>query len=221
MKVARFTRLMLQPTTGGLFGLAGLSIFIMVFAGLSYTTRHDLFYQYLFGPGSSVELIESSRSTIAAFNEAVFGNPVLNKILFFAFWMVIGLVVYVILIGLGSGLSVAERAVEELRFVHAQKDRITSELGIRVVLALLALGLGIIYLVLLFRVLLPFGVLCARIVAGDPGMTSVWGYGILGFLVLSGSLYFGMVLLRFLMLRPRIFGSVEDIVTDEIEHEEE
>jgi hypothetical protein len=220
MKLSRFIRLMLQPTAGGLLGLVGLTLFIMVFAGLSYTTHHDLFYQYLFGPGSSVELIETSRSTVAVFNETVFGNPALNKILFFAFWMVIGLVVYLIITSFGAGLSIAERAIEELRFVHAERERITSELFARLVLSLIGLGLGIIYTVLLIKILLPFGVLCSRIVAGDPGLISAWGYGLLGFVVLSCSLYFGMILLRFLMLRPRIFGSVEDVVTDEIEHEE-
>lgn len=221
MKVARFIRLILQPTSGGMLALIGLTLFIMVFAGLSYTTRNDLFYQYLFGPGSSVELIETSRSTIAAFNEAVFGNSLLNKILFFAFWMVIGLVVYVIITGFGAGVSIAERAIEELRFVHAERERITSELGARIVLGLIGLGLGVIYSVLFLKILLPFSVLCARIVAGEPGSASAWFYALLGFVVLSCALYLGMVLLRFLLLRPRIFGSVEDVLTDEIEHEEE
>lgn len=221
MKLGRFIRLMLQPTAGGLTGLVGLSLFIMVFAGLSYTTKHYLFYEYLFGPGSSVQLIETSKSTVAAFNETVFGNFVLNRILFLVFWMVIGLVVYVVLSGFGSGLGIAERAVEELRFVNAQRKRITSELMARIVLSLIAIGLLIIYCVLLYKIMLPFGVLCSRIVAGNPSYITSWIYGLLGFIVLTGSLYFGMVLIRFLLLKPRIFGSVEDIVTDEIEHEQD
>lgn len=212
---------MLQPTSGGVLGLAGLTLFIMLFAGLSYATRHDLFYQYLFGPGSSVELIETSRSTIAVFNETAFGNPTLNKLLFFAFWMVIGLIVYVIITSFGAGIGIAERAIEELHFIHAESKKITSDLFARLILGLIGLGLGIIYTALFVKILLPFGVLCSRIVAGNPGSVSSWVYGLLGFVVLGCSLYFGMIIVRFLLLKPRIFGNIEDVVTDEIEHEEE
>jgi hypothetical protein len=218
MNQSRLARLLIQPTTSGLLTAFGLSLAIMVISGFAYTTRNGLFYDYLFGSGSSVTLIETSRSTIAVFNETVFGNTILNKVLFFVFWMVIGLIVYVILSGIGSGVSTAERSIEEARFVHAQKLKMGSELGLKVVLHLIGAGLLIMYGFLFFKVLLPFSVLCARIVAGDLKQPINWFYALLGLLVLTATFYLGTILVRFLFLRPRIFGGWEDIVEDEVEH---
>lgn len=218
MKQSRFTRLLIQPTAVGLLGVFGLSLGVMFLSGFSYATKNNLLYDYLFGSNSSAALIETSRSTITVFNEAVFGNPTLNKILFFAFWMVVGLVVYVFISGIGAGISTAEHTLEEATFVHAQKLRLGSELGLRVVLHIIGAGLLMIYLIFFFKILLPFGVLCSRIVAGDIRQLSNWIYAVLGFTVLSAAFYLGIILLRFLLLRPRLFGGSEGIVADDLEH---
>lgn len=218
MSPVRYIRLLLQPSLGGFFGLVGLALLVMVGSGLLYISKTGLFYEYLFGPNSSSQLIETSRSMVAVFNDTVLANPTLNKLLFFVFWMVIGLMVYVLVSGVGSSFLMAEHAIEESQFVHAKKWQIKTELGLKVTLVLIAFGLGVLYLVVLYNFLLPFGVLSARIVAGNITDPTSWLYGALGFTVLLGSFYFGMVLLRLLLLRPRIFGGWEDIVSDEITH---
>ena len=218
MNENRFTRLLIQPSAAGLVAVFGLSLAVMLIAGISYATKNGLIYDYLFGSGSSAALIETSSSTIAAVNETVFGNDVLNKLLFFAFWMVIGLVVYVIVSGIGAGVSTAEHAIQEVRFVHAQKLRSGSELGLKVVLRIIGAGLLLMYGILCYKILLPFGILCARILAGDLRLPINWLYGLLGYTVLAGTFYLGIIVIRFLLLRPRIFGGWEDILTDEVEH---
>jgi hypothetical protein len=218
VKNLRFARLILIPSAAGLIGIILLALVIMVGAGLLFASQRGLIYDYIFGTGSSVDLIETSKSTISLFNEAVFGNPLLNKILFFVFWMVVGLVVYIVLSSIGSSAAEAEHALKETKFVHAQKARISHDFELKILLRLIAFGLLVIYGVLLIKILLPFGVLSARIVAGNSYQASSWLYGLLGFIVLVGSFYIGVVLLRFFMLRPRIFGGQEDIIADEIEH---
>jgi hypothetical protein len=218
MKNMRFTRLILEPSAGGLLGIFGLSLSVMLISGLSYVSKNGLLYDYLFGSNSSSRLIETSRSTVAIFSNAFFGNQVLNKVLFFVFWMLVGLIVYMLLSGLGAGAAEAERAIEESHYVHAEKNRISSDFRLKLVLRLIAGGLIVFYTVLFIKVLLPFGVLCARIVAGNPGQASSWIYGLFGFLVLAGSFYLWLVLLRFFTLRPRLIGGWEDIIADEIEH---
>jgi hypothetical protein len=218
MKNMRFTRLILEPSAGGLLGIFGLSLLVMLISGFSFVSKNGLLYDYLFGSGSSSSLIETSRSTIAIFSDAFFGNPFLNKILFFIFWMLIGLIVYLILSGLGAGAAEAGRAMEESHYVHAEKQRISSDFRLKLILRLIAGGLIVFYAVLFIKVLLPFGILCARIVAGGPGNASSWVYGLFGFLVLSGSFYLWLVLLRFFTLRPRLIGGWEDIIADEINH---
>lgn len=218
MKNMRFTRLILQPSAGGLFGIFGLSIIVMLISGFSFVSKNGLLYEYLFGSGSSSSLIETSKSTIEIFSDAFFGNLLLNKILFFIFWMLIGLTVYLLLSGLGASAAEAEQAIEESHYIHAEKHRITSDFRLKLVLRLIAIGLIIFYSVLFIKILLPFGVLCTRIVAGSPSEASNWIYGLFGFLVLSGSFYLWMILLRFLTLRPRLIGGWEDIIADELEH---
>jgi hypothetical protein len=191
----------------------------MIGAGLLYITDSTLFYEYLFGSSSSTTLIESSRSTVNTIIDTIFGNSILNKILFFAFWMVVGLVVYIIINGLGAGVSSAEATLEETQYVHAQRLKMSSEFAAKLILRLIALGLLVIFGVVFFKFLLPFAVLNARIVAGNAGQASNWIYGLLGFVVLCASFYIATVLIRFLLLKPRIFGGTEDMLEAELKHQ--
>lgn len=218
MNQSRFTRLLIRPSTASLITGVGLSLLVIVISGFTYATKNNLFYDYLFGAGSSTTLIETSRSTIALFNETVFGNTLLNKLLFFVFWMAIGLIVYVFLSGIGSGVSSAEHTIEESNFVHAQKLKMGSELGLKVVLHIIGAGLLLVFLFLFFKILLPFGVLCSRILAGDLSNLNGWLYALLGFTVLLTSFHIGTMLIRFLLLRPRIFGGNEEILEDALQH---
>lgn len=218
MNQNRFTRLLIRPSAASLITALGLSLVVMVVSGFAYVTKNGLFYDYLFGSGSSATLIATSSSTMAALNEAVFGNSLLNKLLFFIFWMVIGLIVYVVLSGIGSGVSSAEHTLEQVRFVHAQRLRMGTELGLKVVLHMIGAGLLVIFGIVFVKILFPFGVLCARIAAGDLREPINLLYGVLGFVVLSASFYICTILLRFLLLRPRVFGGWEDVLEDELEH---
>lgn len=198
--------------------IIAMSVLLMLVAGISYASKSGVVYDYLFGTGSSSTLIESSKSTITLFSETVFGNSVLNKILFFVFWMVVGLVVYTVLNGLSSGANEAGDAAEELHFVHAKKSDIQRTLKTKIILRLIALGLLVFYTIFLIKIFIPFGVLSARIVAGSISELMSWLYGLLGLLVLCGSFYLGLILIRFLLLRPRIFGGQADLLADELEH---
>ncbi len=218
MNQSRFTRLLIKPSSTSFLTAVGLALAILVVSGFSYATKNGLFYEYLYGSNSSAMLIESSRSSFAVFNETVFGNTTLNKFLFFIFWMVIGLIVYVFVSGVGAGVSTAEQTITESKFVHADKLRMGSELGLRVALHTIGAGLIIVFSYLFIKIFFPFGVLCARIVAGDIKNPTGWFYALLGFLVLVASMHIGTILVRFLLLRPRIFGGYEDILQDEIEH---
>jgi len=72
--------------------------------------------------------------------------------------------------------------------------------------------------VVFVKVLLPFSILCARIVASDVQDPLSWLYAVLGFIVLSCSFYLMTVGVRVIALRPRVFGGAEDLIQDEVEH---
>jgi len=124
MKNSKFARLVLTPSTFSFFATVGSSLLILVVAGVSYASNTGLVYDYLFGNNSSSKLIEDSQSTLSLFSTTVFGNPALNKVLFLAFWMVVGLIVYLLISGIGAGASEAEEVIEQSKYVHAQSSQI-------------------------------------------------------------------------------------------------
>ena len=217
MKTIRLARLMLRPSLASWVAILGGSLLIMAGVALAYLNETGLFYEYLFGPDSSATLISSASSTIAAFNETVFGNPLLNKFLFFLFWMIVGLVVYVVISSIGEGLSDAEQAVESSMYVHAQRRKIAANFQLKVILRLIAAALLVIFISFFWRILLPFAVLASRIVAGDANRASNWIYGFSGYIVLGGSLYIGLVLLRFFALKPRLYGGTDDAISADVQ----
>jgi len=76
--------LLLRPSQLSIIGNLMASGLILAVASLSYLAGSGLIYNFLFGSGSSIELIQTSRGTFSAFNNTVFGNPTLNKVLYFA-----------------------------------------------------------------------------------------------------------------------------------------
>lgn len=218
MKNSKIARLILTPSTFSLFATVGCSLFILLAAGFSYASNTGLFYDYLFGSDSSTKLIEESQSTLALFNDTVFGNPLLNKILFLIFWMVVGLVVYLLITGIGAGANSAEEIIEQSKYVHAQTGQIHKEAEIKLAIRLVAIGLLVIFGAVFIKVLLPFSILCARIVASNIHDPLGWLYAVLGFIVLGCSFYLMTVGIRVVALKPRVFGGSEDLIQDEVEH---
>lgn len=188
----------------------------MVLSGLSFVAKSGVFYSYLVG--NSALLQTQAQDSVQVFKDTVFGNVTLNKILFLVFWMLIGLLVYLLLSSIGSTFGSAEKARQQAGFVHAQKDQIVTDLKRRLVLRTMACLLIILYSTLFFRVVLPFGIYNSRIVAGNLTQVSAWLYGLLGFCVLAVGLYIFVVLTRFLLLRPRVWGGWQDSLQEKMRH---
>lgn len=217
MRDLRFTGLMLKPSLSSLavsFGLTGTFLGILA---LSYTAKTGLIYDYIFGPDSSASLIETSKSSIEALNQVIFGNPTLNKILFFGFWMAIGLIVYLTLTGIWSSVNSAYSTVNEINYATAHKLRIDNDLKYRIILRIVAAMLWFIYSVFFLKIFLPFSILCGRISVGTLNLPSGWLYGLISIVVLEVSLHLHVVFARFFMLRPRLIGGWDDILETQLE----
>jgi hypothetical protein len=186
-----------------------ISVLALVFASWSYSVGSGAVYDFLFGPNSSGELIQTSRSTISAFGDTVFGNPTLNKILYLAFWMFVGLIVYLILFVIIKGTSSAAEEVQETGYANVNRTGQLKMFGVRAGIRLLVAVAWFVYSIFFIKILLPFSVLSARVGAGQLPQLSGWLYGIMGLLVLAVSLHIHVIFLRLVLLRVRVSGSVE------------
>lgn len=208
MKRLNLVGTLITPSPSSFFAVVMLSVIVVGGSALSFALHNGKIYEYLFGPGSSVELIESSRSSFEVFNKIVFSNPTLNKILFFLFWMLIGLSIY-------STISLLRRSTgglmnfwREMHFRHARQNRLKEDLSIRIVLYSIIIIVWILYSFFFISTLLPFSVLCSRIGINELGSRDGWLYVAAALLDLGLSFHLYVILLRFSVFRPRLFGSI-------------
>lgn len=219
MQKLRLAGSLLLPSLGSLvtsFILAGLFIGLSAWA---HFARGGRIYSILYGENSAPELIEKSRSTVEAFSNTVFGNPTLNKVLFFVFWLIIGLIVYTIFTGLGKYLSELKDVVVESRYVNAPRGATRQHMIIRLLLRLIGISLVFVYFVFFYNIFLPFAILCSRISFSELPNLNGWMYAGLAVAELMLSLHIMLILLRFTALRPRLFGgaSADEATIDDVE----
>jgi len=209
MDVTRFS-ILLRPSLASMMATAFVSTLTLGIATQSYLSGSGVVYDFLFGPNSSSELIRSSQSTLSAFNNTVFGNPTLNKILYFAMWMLIGLITYMLLYGLSRGAQSAAEDVEEAGYANTNKKALLRNIGRRLALRLIVFIAWWVYIIFFVKILLPFSILAARIGAGNLPTLGGWLYGLLGLAVLAISLHIHVIFVRLLVLRVRLFNAEDE-----------
>lgn len=186
-----------------------LSVGIMTAVGVSYAAGKGSIYSYLFGPGSSSDLIDSSKSTLSALNDTILGNATLNKVLYFAFWMVVGLLVYIILYSLMRGTGAASEELKEASYANIKRERILQDYAIKSVVRLAALFGLIVFGILFIKVLLPYSSLATKNASGELLSIAGIAYLLVSFMILMVSSHIMLVLVRFMTLRVRMFNQQE------------
>lgn len=212
MRKLAFIGIILQPSVASFMTALTLSslLFVSVFLGLGNSGTS--FYELLFGPASTPELISSTRSTFDSLSQSFFGNPLINNVLFFGFWLLIGLVAYAFVSGTGATIGAAHQLVEEEKMIHAHKQNLEKELITRLVLRAAALLAWVLYMVVFLRLFLPFAMLSFQVATQASFSVSSVYTTALGYLVIFTSLHLHVVLLRCLLLRPRVIGGWDDVI---------
>ncbi len=196
---------LLQPTVASI-ATSLIFTFIMVGAGLWYTDLRTgvLFNALTFGSSSAATTI-TSQTTLSDLNDHIFGNPLLNKILFYAMWLLIGCLVYILVSALVSMGSESVEAVEEMKYVHAKRKQMEavflSRLGVRGVAAVLEIA----YTILFVKLLVPYSLYAVHVGANQTQILPAIAYIALGSVVLLLSFHVHVVLLRTIALRTRLF----------------
>ncbi|CAN5664766.1 hypothetical protein BH23PAT1_BH23PAT1_3850 [soil metagenome] len=218
MNRLRFLGLLLRPSAASIVLTFLITLLVLGIYLLTYASKTGIFYEFLAGPAGSAILIEEAKGTVAAFNQTVFGNPILNQVLFLAFWMLIGLIVYSFIAAASAGFSSVHDYLEQLRYVNVKKKQYQASVLTRLSLQLTALVIWGIYAIFFYKLILPFSLLSGRI--GVSELSTVMGVGnlALGFVVLAASIHVHIVLLRLTSLRLRATGGWEDILTEDHSH---
>ncbi len=212
----KFVGVLVTPSLASVLFCSGISAFMLLIATLSYNARTGFLYDLFFGPNSSTEVIQAGRNTVDTIFDTTFSNPVLNKLVFFAFWCLVGLVIYMLLTGLGkTSVSLSDTA-HRLFYFSAKRQVFEEDIGKRLIIASVALLLGFIYSIFFIQTLLPFSILCGRIGIGNLNNISGWLYTLGAFVVFGLGIYIFIVILRLLLLKPRLFGGGETLVDSEV-----
>jgi len=199
---------LLQPTRASIATSLIFTV-ILVGAGLWYADVKTgvLFNALTFGSNVSPATITESQTSLAAFNNRVFGNPLLNQILFYAMWLFIGCLVYILVTAIISFGSEAEETVEEMHYVHAKRAQLERVFLSRLAIRAVAIVLEIIYSIFFVKLLLPYSIYAVHVGVTQTKLLPALLYIGLGSFVLLLSFHIHVVLLRVIALRARLIES--------------
>ncbi len=202
----RFLQL-LQPSLASALTAIGLSIGLFGGSAFFYFAHNGSVYDFLFGATSSEEVVRHSKNTVSALNNAIFGNPLLNKVLYFAFWMAVGLLVYFLLYMIIKSLSNAAEDIEATTYKNARLDDVLNSLLTRLAVRLLALLVWIMYAFFFVKVVLVYCTLWTRLaMSGFPRMSG-WLYSLLALSILTIGFHLHVIFLRLIALKVRLIDN--------------
>jgi hypothetical protein len=200
-------RILLTPSTLSLT-LCLLSVAAILGFGLvSYINRSGIIYQSLFGITDGSQLHVSSNNLASGLVGSLFANHILNEIVLFVFWNLVGLFTYCVLYISIKSFYGAWGDIQELRFINVRKDERAKILGLRVAVRVALVLITIIYGLVGVKIIVPISVIWAQ--SALLLLQTLHGlfYGLLSLIVLFLYIHILVIILRLLFLRVRLFGS--------------
>lgn len=176
-------------------------------SGWAYVTHSPMFYDYFFGPtGVATTIDETSLQTQEAFSSLVSQSWVYNLVILVGA-VLVGLAVYAFLQTIAKVMFTVSETIEEVQGGDSMtKHSVEKELAIRLAVRVVVAVIWIVHIYLTLTVALPF---CVSLVkTGVSLFPSVEGvvYMTLAFAVFFAVMHLHVILLRLLLLRPRVFG---------------
>jgi hypothetical protein len=217
MRKLAFAGIVLQPSVASSITVVASTVMVFINTIVNIGGSSDQLFRIILGSNTSPELIDTTKSMVSGLAEIIFDNPTVNKLLFFAFWILVGLVVYVFVNGAGSGLNAAQKFYDEEKMIHVHKDKLEQEVLLKLTLIAAAICAWVLYMVVFLKLFLPFSVLSFQVAWGGDLKVSTVLTGLFGFVVLLVTLHLHIVLLRCATLRPRIIGGWDDILAAELD----
>ena len=188
------------------------SLLVLGAANWSYATPASQLYAYLYGQYGLATIFEHSSNALAAVN-GVFSSPGGYNIAVVLVALFIGALIYVLLEGIDHLTAEASSSIHlveqtsDASIRRYMKQQLEKRIGLRIA----ALCVWIIYLIFFARVIVPFCLLTGRIDINHFMTSDILGP--LGALVLlTLSMHIHVILMRLLVLRPRLFGGDDVLI---------
>lgn len=182
------------------------SIAVITVTIFTYLSGQGTFYDYLLGSRSSTVALEQSSGPASTLDNTVFNNIWLARVLNFALWALVGLLVYALIHYSIIGSEAAVDNIKKTRYKNARVGEMFTDFGIRLVIRLAAITGWIIYWIFFIKVLLPFCVLIIRNEVGHLSTVNDWYFGLLSAVVLILGFHLHTVFMRLIALRLRLFS---------------
>jgi hypothetical protein len=196
---------LLQPTLAS-FAIALVLSVLAVGSGLWFSDLRSgvLFNTLAFGSNAPAGTITTTQTTLAQFNDRVFGNPLLNKILFYSVWLFIGCLVYMVVTAIISFGSESVETVEELNYIHARRAQLERVFLSRLTIRIAAIGLEIAYCVAFVKLILPYSIYAVHVAINQTYLLNSVLYIAGATVALLIGWHIHVVLLRLIALRTRL-----------------
>lgn len=212
MRKLGFIGLYLQPSVASIFFVIIATLVIFGSTLVSFGGANDSFYRLVLGEESTVDFVDSTKSTYTALNDKVFNNPVVNKIVFFSFWFFTGLIAFLLFSSITSSIGAAKQLTDQDQLYNAPRNMLQNQLRTKFAVRAAALFGWVIYTVLFSKLILPYAVLSFKIATdGAADITNV-GTGLLGGVILLVAWHIHVVFLRAFLIKPRAFGGSDDLL---------
>ncbi len=196
---------------GVLLSPSWLSGFVAMVASLALVSGASVLLHY---NGSSWQLLlTGQRHQVGAietnfvdFEHKFDTNVLISNLPLFIFWAGIGIIVYYLILAVINALRSVAELEEEMKYVHADRHILLRQALLHLFVRISSLVVWIFYVRFTLHLLLPYTIALSYAGSGDSG----WLYDILYLIsaVALGAitLHVHTVLLRLLVLKPRIFG---------------
>lgn len=205
----RLTRALVTPSYGSLSASLLFAFLLLVLSNWSYVTPDNPIYVYLFGANGLASVLEGYADSLR-FVSDILNNTSSYYAAVLIVALLIGFLVYIFLEGADHIADSAKEEVHEVTYVHdpRAKQRVKRGVIARISLRAVTSLVLVCHIVCLLKLILPYS-----LVLGHIDMLHFWSWNSLGSMLGSTvllvlALHIGVIILRLLMLRPRVFGRV-------------
>lgn len=179
-------------------------------------TQNPLLNEYFFGPNGLVTILGDAPDVVTALTNSLLAKPFMYNALVFVVAILIGLIVYLVLQGITYVLAGLLGGVADMQEADEKSKKIIGvEFGTRIGVRVVTLIGWFVYWVFFIKILVPFCIFSTYIAINNFLMPQNWLYGLIAFTLLIAGLHMHVIFMRFLLLRPRLYGFRNVILAEE------
>jgi hypothetical protein len=197
------TSLLTPSWLSGLLVVTISAVAIVGTVGMNYYSSHGL--QGLFnlhGIGSNASVSSTSQELSTNFS----ASTAVSDIPLFIFWAGVGIIVYSLASNIVSALRDVVDIGEELNYVNVNRRTLVRTAFGRLAIRVVILGVWFAFLRYTTRVILPFVFSITHVSTGHVSTVMAIGYPAAAIGILIICLHIHTILLRGLLLKPRLFS---------------